>query len=369
MKLKAIIEKRNSKLTELEVIYDTVVTETRAFTQDEEIKYEQLKKEIDDLDKTITTLKSTIAVEERALDTKDDDVVDINRELRAIFGENLTELRALNTTTNNQGGYVVTQVLSNKIIKAATTRSNAIEFFDLTSISGNLRFPKKLSGITATWEAENSINDPQASTPTIEIIELGQHRLYAESAITQQMINSQEIDLENFIVEEISDGLANAIEDAIFNGSGTKQPKGIGIGLTKKIDCTDISMKVVKQAFHTLAKSQQNKAKWFMHTEMFLVLDNMTDEMGRPLLQPNLAKGTGYMLLGRPIEVSDCINISTIYFACPDAYHTNLQKDIALHIYTDSTYTKRGLIGYAADIYLDGITKNDDAIVCITCED
>lgn len=41
------------------------------------------------------------------------------------------------------------------------------------------------------------------------------------------------------------------------------------------------------------------------------------------------------------------------------AYHTNTQNQLALYVYTDSAYTRKGLIGYGADLYMDGKPKDD----------
>ena len=33
---------------------------------------------------------------------------------------------------------------------------------------------------------------------------------------------------------------------------------------------------------------------------------------------------------------------------------------MALHVYNDSAYIRKGLVGYGADLYMDGKVKNDD---------
>lgn len=379
MTLKAMIEKRNAKLEEMQGILTAVQTETRAFTEEETTKYDELKKEIRSLDTTIKALQEAAEFEERdSHENQEEDEeakYDPNAELRAIFTENDVEMRAMNTATSAEGGYVVNTELSQTIIKALKDRSDVYSFFDGTNIPGYMRIPKKATGAAAQWMDENPSTDPTTSTPTLSIIELAQHRLYAESAITQQMVNVQELNLQSFIIEEIAEALVDSIETAIFNGTGTKQPTGLIAGITKKVTVDTrgtLDIDFFKKAKYKLKKSQQARAKWYMNSETLLALDLVKDADGRPLLQPNIAQGTGYVILGIPVETTDAM--ATIadtgakclaILACPEAYHTNTQKGVAFHVYNDSAYTKKGLIGYATDVYLDGKTKNDDAVVGI----
>lgn len=376
MKLKAMIEKRNAKIEEMQSLVGAVETEERAFTAEENGKWETLSQEVRDLDITIKAMQEAMEFEKREFkEEKKETKYDSNSELRAIFTEDDVEMRAMNTATNSEGGYVVNSELSQTIIKALKDRSDVFSFFDGTSITGYMRIPKKATGGAAQWMDENPGTDPTVSTPTLSIIDLAQHRLYAESAITQQMINVQELNLEGFIIEEIADALVDSIESAIFNGTGTKQPTGIISGITKKVNLDTrgtLDIDHFKKAKYKLKKSQLARAKWYMNSETLLALDLVKDLDGRPLLQPNIATGTGYVILGIPVETTDAMDTLTTVgakcvaiLACPEAYHTNTQKGVAFHIYNDSTYTKKGLIGYATDLYLDGKTKNDDAVVGI----
>ena len=104
-----------------------------------------------------------------------------------------------------------------------------------------------------------------------------------------------------------------------------------------------------------------------MNDNTFLQIDLLKDSIGRPLLQPNVAEGSGYKLLNLPVEVTDALPTiedegekCLIVLATPEAYHTNTQKSVALYIYNDSMYTRKGLIGYGSDVYMDGKAKDEE---------
>lgn len=387
--MKELIEKRNALITEMEGLVNKAKQETRAFDETENTRIEDIKKEIRSIDKTIKT-EEELRSFEKVEDTKEDKEEEEKRsqseinnmELRAIFTGQTQEKRAdaMNTGTGNQGGFVVNSELSKDIIKEIKDRSDVYSFFNATTIKGDLKIPKKTGSGIAEWKGEytsGGLTTPNPTIPTLEILALGQNRLYRESAITQQMINSQELDLEGFVKEDIAETMRDSIESAIFNGTGTGQPTGLisGIKNANKITLDTrgkLTLEDLKKAKAKIKQSVISKAKWFMNSDTFLVLDLLTDTNGRGLMQPDPTQATGYKLLGLPVVFTDCMPTVSdtgakclIVLATPSAYHTNTQKSISLYVYTDSVYTRDGLVGYGSDIYLDGKVKDDQQLVGI----
>ncbi|UZP04873.1 phage major capsid protein [Clostridium botulinum] len=387
--MKELMEKRNGLLTEMEGLVNKAKQETRAFDETETNRVEEIKKEIRSIDATLKIEKEMRSFEKVEEERKDDKEVEEKRsqeeineeELRAIFTGQVNETRAtaMNTTTNADGGFVVNRELTGEIIKEIKDRSEVIKFFDSTSIAGICRIPKKSGSGTATWVDEQlkPNSDSTSTTPTLDILELGQNRLYRESALTQQMLNSQEIDLKAFVLDDISETMGDAIEDAIFNGDGIKKPTGLitGINAKKKVNLAvrgQITFDDVKKCKGMLKREAQKGASWFMAQDTYTALDLIKDGEGRYILQPDATVESGYRMLGLPIVITDAIPTldvtgakAVIVLANPKAYHTNLQKSLALYIYDDSAYKRAGLVGYGADVYMDGKVKDDQRVTGI----
>lgn len=382
---KGLEEKRNDLMAEMEGIIGGAKAETRTLTEVEETRFEEIKTEIEGIDslldkeETTRSLNNKEVVKKKDKNKEERSIEEINNEeLRDIFSGKASESRAaMNSGTPSEGGHAINTELSKEIIKEIKDRSNVYAFFDGTTIKGHLRIPKQASSGTAEWVTENPTTDPTATVPTLAIIDLGQNRLYRESAITKQMINVEDIDLQGFIKGDIADSMADAIETAIFNGTGTNTPTGLVKGIAAKNKITVeargiITVDDLKRAKAKIKKSVIGKAKWFMNSETFLEIDLLKDAMGRPMLQPNLADGTGYTLLGLPVELTDALKTPAdtganclVVIATPQAYHTNTQQNVSLYIYDDSTYTRKGLVGYGSDVYLDGKTKDDQQVAGI----
>lgn len=376
--LKELEEQRADLVVEMDTILNKAKEEKRAMSTEEDTRFNTIKDQIDAIDKTIKAAEERAALEEKKPVKKSEKEKSYeeraNDELRAIFEGRAA---AMNTATNSEGGYVVNSELVKEIIKELKDRSDVYNFFNGTTIKGDTRIPKKTSQGIAKWMDENSSSEPESSVPTLVLVELGQHRLYRESAITQQMLNSQEIDLKSFIIDDISESMVDAIEEGIFNGTGTKQPTGViaGIKPEKKINLEvrgKIDFDHLKRCKAKIKKSGWKKAKWFMHADTLLEVDLLKDADGRPLLQPDLTAETGYKILGIPVEVTDAMSSPAdvgakclVVLATPNAYHTNTQKSVALYVYTDSAFTRKGLVGFGSDIYMDGKTKNDDQLAGI----
>lgn len=96
----------------------------------------------------------------------------------------------------------------------------------LAGLQGNLKFPTNDGGITATWEGEvdmvgNTKNAYGSKT-------MSPKRLAVSTLISLQNLAQSAIDLEMFTIEEIRAAIANAIDVAGINGSGSNdQPLGI----------------------------------------------------------------------------------------------------------------------------------------------
>ena len=390
--MKKLLELKNEKIEKMQEITNKAEEEKRVLTEEETTEIENLQKDIKEIENSIR-LKEEV----RALSFKDSEPEKVegdnkekeeksqdeinDKEIREILLEKRDEM---NTKVDSQGGYVVNKYLSHDIIKEIKDRSDVYSFFNSTNIKGDLRIPKKASSGTAKWIPEGTTDGlykaGDITIPTLEMIELKQHRLYRESAITKHMINTMELDLVGFIKDDVVDTMTDAIEEAIFLGKGSDsdEPEGIlnHIKEDNKVKVTSkdaITVEQLKMCRAKIKKSEVDKAKWFMNPEVYLLVDLLQDANGRPLLQPDITTGTGYRLLGLPVTVTDAMpglggneGDVLVLIACPSAYHTNTQQNLAMHVYNDSSYTRVGLVGYAADIFMDGKVKNDQLAAAIT---
>lgn len=95
----------------------------------------------------------------------------------------------------------------------------------LTGLTGNLRFPKNEGGIVASWEGETATTG--STSNVYGYLDSVPKRLSVTVPISLQNLMQSSIDLEMYTISEINQAIANAMDAAAINGTGTGQPTGI----------------------------------------------------------------------------------------------------------------------------------------------
>lgn len=147
-----------------------------------------------------------------------------------LFSERSLETRADGqTVTQDSGAYGATTV--------ATEVQGPIDYLRpqpimeklgavfLTGLQGNLSFPKNNGGISAAWKGEVATADN--TKDEWDEIEMTPKRLTVRVAISLQNLMQSSFDMETYTMKVIRDEIANKIDLAAINGSGTGEPKGI----------------------------------------------------------------------------------------------------------------------------------------------
>ncbi len=139
-----------------------------------------------------------------------------------------TESRAdLKATVDAAGGYTVATEMQGFI---PTLRNSMVSLQAgaklLTGLQGDIAIPRRASDSTATWRTEGGL--ATQSDPTYEQVTMTPHRLTAYTEFTQQLLKQSTIDIESEVRDTLFYSVANALETAIYAGSGTSQvPEGL----------------------------------------------------------------------------------------------------------------------------------------------
>lgn len=143
-----------------------------------------------------------------------------------LFSENRADGQ---TITGDSGAYGATTVATEKMgpidyLKPTPILEKVGAIF-LTGLSGNISFPKNNGGVTAAWKGEVATAD--LTKDAFDEIEMTPKRLTVRVAISLQNLMQSSFDMEAYTMKTIRDEIANAIDKAGINGSGTGEPKGI----------------------------------------------------------------------------------------------------------------------------------------------
>ena len=136
--------------------------------------------------------------------------------------------RDFTTENSNGSGLVPTEHLASEFIEVLRNKLvlDRLGVRYLTGLRGNIDVPKQTAATTAYWVAEGAA--VTESNPVVGQITMTPHTVGAYTDITRRLLEQASPAADAVVQNDILEVLARAIQDAVFNGTGTSgQPTGI----------------------------------------------------------------------------------------------------------------------------------------------
>lgn len=376
-KLKALVEKRNGLLDELDTMASTLETEVRGMTDEEETRSAQLQKEIAGLDKAIKLAEQRKGVEEKPEEVREVEQ-NLEFEIRAVEqflqradGE---EVRAV-TAGAAPGQLTVPTNLSNliveKLFEVAALFSRTRYF---TPVNGTLEILREKTIGTAGFVGEMNTAD-MTSDFTMDKVTLRQKRAGTAIELSQHLINDSGIDIVNYAVNLLSRRLGMTLDRNILVGTG--DAGGQFEGMLGHADIINVPTAVagtigiddLLDLYNSMNPEYLAGTAFVMHRDTFNIIAKFKDAENRHYLITNHADGAAaYKLFGVPVLIMDAMpkvasEAQAVLFAnFGEAYATMIKKGLNMqHISGDTTQALRGSHLLLLDGYFDGKVLNPDA--------
>ena len=197
-----------------------------------------------------------------------------------------------NTLTTDVGT-VIPNLLVSKIIAKAETVGQIYAKVTKTHYKGGVTIPTQNVKPVASWVAEGKGSDKQKTTTGS--ITFTWHKLRCAISMSLET-ETMTLDIfESTFVAQVSEAMIKAIEEAIFNGNGTSQPKGIlketpeeGKALSVA-NGAKIDYEFLLKCEAAVDEEYDNGAEWYMSKKTFYedVL-SITDQAGQPIARVNV---------------------------------------------------------------------------------
>jgi HK97 family phage major capsid protein len=239
------------------------------------------------------------------------DVDDDNMAYRSAFMEYVlrntpipAELRD-NTTTSDVQGAIPTQLV-NKIVEKLDNVGMILPLVNKTSYKAGIEIAVSSVKPVASWVNEGAGSDRQKKSTTK--ITFSYYKLRCEISMTMEVGTMALAVFEAKFVENVAKAMIHAIENAVVNGTGSGQPKGIlaetpadGQALTG-----ELSFAKLVEAEGVLPAEYEAGAKWCMNKKTFAKVQALTDKNGQPIARVNFGIGGALerTINGREVVVS-----------------------------------------------------------------
>lgn len=276
------------------------------------------------------------------------------RELNAEQRAAVTGAAAIPTQTLNQ-------------IYRYVEESPILSSIDMTYIPGNVTLPVESAVAEAAWVAVGTAATDSADG--ITSISLAAHKLIKTLEVTAD-VESMSIDaFENWIVAKLGEKMEKALDNAVFNGTGTGQPTGI----LKTLSTATGSFTKAKAKYSdliaivaALASGPARNAKFAMPRKLFFTdVIGIEDQSGQPVCHADVTSPAKYNILGYPVILDDNIPADNIIFGDFKAYKLNIAKAPVISS-DDSVAFRSGSRVYRSLALADGKLAMSDAFVRFT---
>lgn len=366
MNLKALIEKRNAIVDEMNEMFKTAETEVRALTEDEQAKFEAKTAELKALDKTIESAKDVRAMgamdvpaEERKAVEKDEKVEDVEaRAFETLIRENRT-----GEMFKSENGAVIPTTIANRILDTVKQIAPLYALATKFNVKGKLDFPVATKTIATAYA--NEFTALTSSNVGFDKRTLDGFLVGALSKVSVSLINNSQFDIVSYVVNKVAESIALFLEKEIINGEGTNKMTGVLVDtLVKTVDTAGDVPTADEFIATQVAVPQQYQAgaMWLVSNKTLLAMRQMKDENGRYFLQNDLTNGFGYTFLGKPVMVSDQMVNDHVVYGDFSGYFVNIHEGSSIKVLNEK-YADEHAVGVVAWLEVDGKVMEEGKLV------
>lgn len=359
--MKELIEKRNDLITRAEDVLNGAKAETRELTEAENEELNNIRSEVEAIDKTIEQDEAFKAMEKR--EVKDDNIpkeveMEKTMEERAmevetmekqafenfirgmVVHERAGELTPATTGTGiGLGGALIPKTIVDYIIRKVYDICPVLERSQKFNVKGTLEvpyYPADAQGINVAYQNEFSAlasSSGSFATKTLTGFLAG-----ALTKISRSLINNVNFDIVGFVVDEMAYAISRFIEHELLIGTSGKV-QGLS-GVTNVVtagSATAITGDDVIKLHDAIKDEFQQNAIWIMSSATRTALRTLKAQYGTYLLNDDFSSPFGATLLGKPVYVSDNMpNIATgvkaIYYGDMRGLATKFNEEINIEV-------------------------------------
>lgn len=353
---KGLEEKRTDLMLEMNQIVQGAKAETRTLTDQEETRFEEIKKEIKKIDTTLAAIEEEQRMQPKKINkNKKEEVSQEELEERAFenfLRDKQEELRVgeIQLTQGNNGVIVPTSI-AKRIIEEVRDIVPFLQLADVIPTNGKVSIPVYGEDSTNYINADY-VDEGEDLTDNIgkfTSVDLTGYVIGALSLVSKKLVNNTDFDIVSFVVRKIAEALAEKLEKEFIIGTSSKIT-GI-TSTTKTIEtaaATAITYDELVSLKHSLKQRFRSKGVWIMNPTTYTAICKLKDGNGQPYF-----KEDEYMILGNKVIESDSMpeiaaGVKSIVFADLTGYTIKATKSVEVQVLIEKYATKYmiGVVGY-----------------------
>lgn len=373
MKLKELMEKRAELMEQIDELTKNIETEKRAFTDEENTKFDELTKEVESIDATVAQLERAekLVKVDNAPDEAAGTESDEELEIRA-FADTIRRGTDSNITKGDNTA-VIPKTIAKKIVDRIKDISPLFRDSEKYNIKGTVSIPYvDASNDNITVAFADEFEDLDAKSTKLLSIDLTGYLAGVLAKISVSLLNSTDIDLVDFVVEKMAAAAATFIDKEILDPtSPSSKIKGLSnasqvvyAGSTSAVTADNL-IRLKNQ----LKSAFQAGAYFVMHPETLTAVQLLKDNNNRYIFNDAIENGFSGTILGKPVYTSDqCPKIGSGNDAI---FYINPAQALAVKVVEDSVtilrekYATQHALGVVEWLEVDAKIQNQQAVAVL----
>ena len=371
----------NKRMREILGLIETKTAEAKAFHAEKKFEdatakiaeIEELKKEYN-LEKSLFEAEKFMVPDEGNVETEKTSTLDAEEKAFVDYCRNKVTEKTLSAGAN---GAIIPDSIASKIIEAVKELSPIYARCTIYNAKGVLSIPTYGADggddVQAAYATE--FTDLTAHQGKFTSVDLSVYLVGALAKISKSLINNTDINVLQFIVSKVSKAIAEFLEKELLVGTGAA---GHMTGATTTTNINQLSTKTVAGfTADVLIDTQlkvpevyQANACWIMHKDLFAGIKKLKDGEGNYLLVRDFVNGSGWMLLGKPVYISENMPTPTTAGAVPMLYGDmsglacKLAKNVEVQVLNE-LYAPQHAIGVVGWVEVDSKIENAQKFVAV----
>lgn len=312
--LKKLNERRAELMGQLESMVRTCETETRAFNEEEQGRYNDILTEVRNIDATLDAADQAVSlgqVERRAAGGSEETLSREELETRAFecyirgVAPSVETREAVNMTTSDNGAVIPTSI-ANKIIEKVKDISPLYAMATHYDVGGTLTIPsydESSQKITMAYATE--FTALTSTSGKFTSISLGGFLAGALTKVSMSLVNNSKFDIVSYVIRKMAEAAAEWIEKELINGT-TSKITGLSTAATTVTSAasTAITADELIDLQESVPDSLQSGCIWLMSRATRAAIRKLKDGDGNYLLNKDATSRWGYSLFGHDVYVS-----------------------------------------------------------------
>jgi HK97 family phage major capsid protein len=242
------------------------------------------------------------------------------------------EVKAMSEGSNADGGYTVPLEIERTIDRVLSQASPIRAIASVRAIGGaSYRKPITTAGAASGWVGETG-SISQTDTPTLAALDFPAMELYAMPAATQALLDDSQVDIEQWLADEVQIVFAEQEGAAFVNGDGSAKPKGFlhytnvadaswswgNIGYVASgadgafVDDDEAPADALLNLAYAPKQAYRANGRWVMNRKTESAVRKFKDSSGNYIWQPGAAAGQPATIFGYPVtEAEDMPDIAS----------------------------------------------------------